>query len=161
MNLILAFLFTQNITVNSEQSYLTKLCNLESSCRYSTENRLGYLGAYQFGHMSLIDLKFKSHNGKWLGKLGINSKEDFKSNVAAQETAIREWNKILDKRLKQCGASTRIDTTLHGIKLTQYNLRAASHLLGANYTCRFVHGEIGVRKDANGTSILDYLRKFR
>ena len=147
---------------------------------YYIENWLGAIGKYQFIEALLIDLGYYQANvyypqpgvqrnnwqGRWTGKNGINSKEDFlnnKNNV--QEMAIQEAFALnldrIDRQLQQNGRSLQqfIGSTRGGVDITTSGILAAAHL----------RGETGVvnlllynqeSQDENGTSILDYLREF-
>lgn len=161
MKLLLATLLTfTTLSGFTEKSYKDKLCELESNCNQYAVNQYGYLGKYQFGHAALVDIHFKTLKGKWVGKLGVHSQSQFLANLEAQEIALEEWNELLDSRLEKCGADKKIDTKFKGILLGKYNLRAASHLLGASYVCKLIHGNADIKTDANGTSVLKYLKEF-
>ena len=141
MKILASLLFTVALQSGyTEQWYKNKLCKLESNCNQYVVNQFGYLGLYQFGHSALQDVGFKDEYGRWVGKMGVRSRKRFLYYRDAQETALKEWNVILDNRLKQCGAHNKIGTEFKKVKLGQFNLRAASHLLGASYVCKFVHG---------------------
>lgn len=160
MNLLLSIILTLSTYSFTEKSYNEKLCKLESDCDQYAVNQYGYLGLYQFGDSALHDIGFKTRKGKWVGRLGVDSSKQFLANLEAQEVAIKEWNRLLDRRLVQCGAAKKIGEYFREVKLGKYNLRAASHLLGASYVCRLVRGKAKIKKDANGTSVMKYLKEF-
>ena len=118
----------------------------ESRGKYSLVNTLGYMGKYQFGKSTLKGLK-------------INSK-DFLKNPVLQEKAFKayvERNKwILRKEIKQFSGKW-----INGIKITESGILAAAHLGGAGAVQQYLwsRGENRM-KDAYGTTIEHYLRKF-
>lgn len=160
MSYIISLLLTFSSNGFTEKSYNNKLCILESRCNQYAVNQFGYLGLYQFGHSALSDIGFKTLDGKWVGRLGVNSPKQFLANLEAQEVAIKEWNEIIDKRLVKCGAYSKIGTKFNKVKLNKYNLRAGSHLLGASYMCKLISGKERVKSDGNGTSVMKYLKEF-
>ncbi|MHC5595205.1 MAG: hypothetical protein ACYTXC_04445 [Nostoc sp.] len=147
----------------------------------NTKNEWGFIGKYQFGEALLIDLGYYQANsyygngadrnywrGRWTGKSGVNSKQDFlnnKNNV--QENAINEafgltW-KRLNGELQQHGRSVRQylgkRTRTGGIVITTSGLLAASHLRGPRAAAEMLLFDKDNR-DERGTSIFDYLREF-
>ncbi|MBR8840405.1 MAG: LysM peptidoglycan-binding domain-containing protein [Stigonema ocellatum SAG 48.90 = DSM 106950] len=146
---------------------------------YNIENQLGFIGKYQFGEALLIDLKYYQANvyygngadknywqGKWTGKNGINSKQDFLNNKNnAQEIAIQEafalnLNRI-NSQLQQNGRSIKqfIGQQQGGVSITTSGILAAAHLRGEGGVVNLLlYNQVSY--DENGTSILDYLREF-
>ena len=75
------------------QEFLTDLGARESGGKYNVINKYGYAGKYQMGEMALTDAGYytkpsKKYNndwsGKFIGKDGVNSIQDFLKNP--QET---------------------------------------------------------------------------
>lgn len=147
---------------------------------YNIENHLGFMGKYQFGEALLIDLGYYQANvyygngasrnewrGRWTGKHGVNSKQDFlKNKNNAQERAIREamslkWSR-LNSELRQRGRSTRdfIGRRQRGIVITNSGLLAAAHLRGPRAAAEMLLFDRD-NPDENGTSIFTYLNEFR
>ena len=121
----------------------------ESSGDYKVVNRLGYLGAYQFGAARLIDMGLVKKGAKnkdlndpsaWTGKYGIDSKDAFLSNNDVQDQVATEHLVALGKQLK---------TSSTGVRDLSGRIMAA-HLLGAK-------GSRNLNSvDANGTKGLEY-----
>ncbi|MCC5619007.1 LysM peptidoglycan-binding domain-containing protein [Nostoc sp. CHAB 5836] len=146
---------------------------------YNIENRLGFIGKYQFGEPLLIDLGYYQANvyynngasrnewrGMWRGKNGVNSKQDFLNNQNnVQENAIQEAFALnLDRiksQLQQNGRSLRdfIGQQRGGVVITTSGIIAAAHLRGEGGVVQLLLNN-QVSQDENGTSILDYLREF-
>lgn len=131
---------------NEDKAFLTKLAEKESSFRPNIKNSLGYLGYYQFGDSAL----------RTIGR----SRKDFKKPEVQHEAAL----KLADLNL--IPLKKYIGQTVHGIKLTKNNLRAAAHLAGAKGTKDWIEGtktsDFAKRGfiDANGTHITKYLKEF-
>ena len=123
------------------------LAHSESRGNYFVVNSLGYMGKYQFGPSALK-------------AVGVKSKEEFLNNPEMQERAfeaILQRNKwILKDYIEQYSGKT-----VGGVVITESGILAAAHLAGATNVKRFLrsYGEQGF-KDAYGTSIRYYMRKF-
>lgn len=119
----------------------------ESQGKYHVVNTLGYLGKYQFGKSTLK--RFKIYNTQL-----------FLQNPELQEDAflalcsVNKW--ILRKDIKRS-----VGKKINGIKITESGILAAAHLAGAGNVKKFIrsNGE-KLFKDAYGSSIQHYLRKF-
>ncbi len=118
----------------------------ESQGKYSLVNTLGYMGKYQFGKTTLRGLK-------------VNPKNFLKDPILQEKTfvAYLEYNKyILRKEIKKFNGKW-----IAGIKITESGILAAAHLGGAGAVQKFLWSAGGnVMKDAYGTSIRHYLKKF-
>jgi len=76
------------------EAFLSALGLRESSGRYDVENPWGYLGKYQMGEAALIDAGYylqdgtakNDWKGKWTGKDGVWSKEDYLSSPGRKRT---------------------------------------------------------------------------
>lgn len=125
---------------------------------YSAQNRLNYIGKYQFGAMALATLGYVKigNNQKlgnailddensWTSKSGLKSKSDFFNSGSVQETIMEENLKFNYKVLRSKGAITSNDDAG---KVA--GLLSVSHLLGAGGAISFSSGRDG--KDANGVS---------
>lgn len=153
--------------------------------QYHVHNTIGFLGKYQFGEALLIDLGYYTPAasgyypntasnewlGTWTGKNGVNSKEDFMSNI--QETAIREAFSmnmgVINKYLSQ--ASKTIDDFLgsqfdyvrggeaHVATVTMSGILASAHLQGPGGVALLLLNNIA-SSDEYGTNILFYMDKF-
>lgn len=128
----------------------------ESNNDYEAVNQLGYLGKYQFGGAALKDLGYKE-GSKWVGKDGINSKEDFLNSPEIQEKAMTSYVKIQEGYLKSNGALDYVGKEFDGEVVTKEGLLAAAHLVGAGAVHKMLKtGEIP--QDANGTKAVEYLK---
>ncbi|NQX81765.1 MAG: peptidoglycan-binding protein LysM [Flavobacteriaceae bacterium] len=119
----------------------------ESGGRYHIVNRLGYLGKYQFGKSTLKSLKIFD-TFKFLKSPKLQEKA-FVALCSANKWALRrEIKKWTGKTIK-------------GVVVTESGILAAAHLSGATRLREFFKGR-GARdfRDAFGTSITDYMRKF-
>jgi hypothetical protein len=118
----------------------------ESQGRYSLVNTLGYMGKYQFGKTTLRGLK-------------VNPKNFLKDPILQEKTfvAYLEYNKyILRKEIKRFDGKW-----IAGIKITESGILAAAHLGGAGAVQKFLWSAgSNVMKDAYGTSVRHYLKKF-
>jgi hypothetical protein len=125
---------------------------------YTAQNRLGYIGKYQFGAMALATLGYvkipvgsKLTNSvlddaaSWTGKERLKSKQDYFSSATAQEKIMFQNLKFNYNVLKRRGAISDNDTAG---KVA--GLLATSHLLGAGGAISFATGKDST--DANGTS---------
>lgn len=137
---------------------------------YKAVNQFGFLGMYQFGESSLVDIGFyKSdstpntndwQNANWTGKDGIRSKQQFLNSPAAQEDAIQLW---MAKLFGYISSIVQYDgQTINGIQITLSGLLAGAHLVGAGRESSWLSaGEPGsVPVDGNGTKITTYIQKF-
>ena len=122
----------------------------ESGSDYRKINRFGYLGKYQFGKGTL----------KIYGVTDIN---DFIYNPELQEKVflmnIKRNKWILRREIKKYS-----NKSLGDLFITESGILAAAHLSGPGNVKKFLRNK-GVtdfnKKDANGTSISDYIRIFK
>ncbi len=127
--------------------YKEALAFKESQGKYHLVNSLGYMGKYQFGSTALK-------------AIGIENSENFLQNPALQEKAfitLLSVNKaILKKEIKKFSGKT-----INGIKITESGILAAAHLGGAGSVKKFFFSKgQQIKRDAFGTSIVNYLQKF-
>lgn len=152
------------------QQFLTDLGERESGGRYNILNKYGYAGKYQMGEAALIDAGYytkpggKYNNdwsGKFSGKDGVNSIQDFLNNPAAQENAQIIYKKKQWKYLKAVGADKYVGKIINGYTITPSGLLAGAHLKGAGSVIKYLksNGQI-IEKDGFGTSVETYMKKF-
>ncbi|MGG5487399.1 peptidoglycan-binding protein LysM [Gaetbulibacter sp. PBL-D1] len=119
----------------------------ESGSNYFRVNTLGYLGKYQFG-------------AETLKLIGIYNPNQFLYNPELQEKAFlanAERNKwILRKDINRF-----VGKTIGGVNVTESGILAAAHLAGPGSVKKYLrsYGSNNF-KDAYGTSIRHYLKKF-
>jgi hypothetical protein len=157
--------------------------------QYTVENRLGFIGKYQFGEALLIDLGYyktpkpyigggngvdKNYwRGKWTGKKGINSKKQFLNSPKVQEFAIREAFALNLKRVNGALASQgkslkdylgKVKTfkdngVLKTMTITLSGILAGAHLRGPYGVANLLLNN-QVSHDEFGTSILRYIEEY-
>lgn len=142
----------------------------ESSDNYKAVNSYGYLGAYQFGEAALIDLGYAPRDGNvydnvfsagFLGKNGIDSRQEFLNSPFEQDAAASAWFALLWSRIRYNDLEFYDGQTLNGVLLTKSGMIAASHLVGTGGLLTFIRsGGTSYQKDAYGTGIVDYLTLF-
>lgn len=120
----------------------------ESQGNYFITNTLGYLGKYQFG-IGTLQLMGVYNATQFLNDPMLQEKV-FLTNVARNK-----W--ILRKEIQRY-----VGQRIRGIEITESGILAAAHLAGAGNVKKYLrsHGHLDV-KDAYGTSISNYLKKFR
>jgi hypothetical protein len=119
----------------------------ESQGKYRKINSLGYLGKYQFGIETLKTI-------------GVHNCDAFLNNPRMQEKAFiallskNKWE--LRKVIERYDG-----TVLNGIRITESGILAAAHLAGVGSVKKYFRYK-GKRfiKDAYGTSLRSYLRRF-
>jgi hypothetical protein len=119
----------------------------ESRGSYTVVNRYGYMGKYQFSKGTLK-------------MIGVYNADRFIEDASLQEKAFgantsrNKW--ILRRDIKRFDGKY-----VGGVKVTESGILAAAHLAGAGNVKKFLrsYGAEGF-KDANGTSIRHYLKKF-
>ena len=135
---------------SEDKEYLTRLAARESSNRPDVTNQYGYYGLYQFGPAALATVGY--------------TKEDMK-NVDNQHKAALKLAGANELILKDI-LKDYLGKTYKGVKITKNGLRAAAHLLGAGAVKDWFYGTNKSAsakrgfKDANGTSITEYLQMF-
>ncbi len=118
----------------------------ESGGNYHVVNSLGFMGKYQFGPGTLR-------------YLGIDRRQFLKS-PELQEKAFKKYmqenRRLLAKEIHRFNGSY-----IHGIRITESGILAAAHLAGAGAVKKYLRsgGRVSA-KDAYGTRIEDYLRRF-
>ena len=128
---------------------LTKLRHRESRGNYNAENSYGYVGAYQMGKGALQDAGMLDKNGRWTGKYGVQSKEDFKNDTFAQDRVVMDYFRAQDRQMHNNKAKRAIGQTVKGIvgnfTITRDSLTAAAHREGAGAVRDYI-----LRLEGNG-----------
>ncbi len=162
-------LFAHNHTVISskDRKFFVALSERESSNNPKAQNRFGYIGKYQFGEEALavtgyyIKDKTRKNDwiGKWTGKNGIYSKNDYLNNPKVQDKAAAELASKNWHFARQKGLHKYVGTKVSGIYITKSGIVASMHLLGPQKVSDFLkHGK--ANSDGFGTSVKDYMHKF-
>ncbi len=152
------------------QDFLNDLGARESGGNYKAFNRYGYAGKYQMGEAALIDCGYykkasKIYNNDWsgtfTGKDGVNSIQDFLNNPSAQENAQIIFKKKQWSYLKAVGAHKYSGAIINCYRITDSGLLAGAHLKGAGSVIKYLKsGGKNISKDAFGTSVESYIKKF-
>ncbi|MBT8204067.1 MAG: hypothetical protein KJP14_01150 [Eudoraea sp.] len=119
----------------------------ESQGNYFITNTLGYLGKYQFG-IGTLQLMGVYNATQFLNDPGLQE-EVFRTNIARNKWILRrDINRFVGKKIK-------------GVEITESGILAAAHLAGPGNVKKYLrsYGTLDV-KDAYGTSITDYIKKF-
>ena len=122
----------------------------ESGSNYNTVNRFGYLGKYQFGEGTL-----KIY--------GIRNLLEFRNNPALQEKVLL-MNVMRNKWILRREISWYSNRYLNGIYISESGIIAAAHLSGPGNVKKYLRSHCDPdldKKDANSTSISDYLNIFK
>lgn len=119
----------------------------ESQGNYFIINTFGYLGKYQFG-IGTLQLMGVYNASRFLNDPRLQEKV-FRTNIARNKWILRRdihW--FVGKKIK-------------GIVITESGILAAAHLAGPGNVKKFLrtNGNIDY-KDAYGTGLSDYMRKF-
>ena len=126
----------------------------ESSGNYEVVNDEGFMGAYQFGDARLRD--FKSANQTNF------TKDEFLNNPELQDKVFNWHVKDYKKRIKKAGLDSYIGKTINGVEVTEDGLVAVAHLGGFVGMRQFLKSNgKDDEADSNGTSMTDYLKKFK
>jgi Ca2+-binding RTX toxin-like protein len=163
----------------SYNDFFQALGQRESNGRHNFTSELGYLGKYQLGELALVDIGYykgdgsatNDWNGKWTGKGGVRSKQDFLNNPAVQEQAMQEYitqNWIYAKTVKGASVHSKAmgyriynGQVLNGQKITISGMLAGMHLLGISGLAEYIkNGGITRSTDPNGVTLSDYLTEF-
>tara|TARA_B100001059_G_scaffold16313_1_gene13376 strand:+ start:3529 stop:3975 length:447 start_codon:yes stop_codon:yes gene_type:complete len=122
----------------------------ESGSNYNKVNRFGYMGKYQFGKETLK-------------MYGVRNLSDYKSNPALQEEVFL-MNVMRNKWILRREISWYSDRYLNGIYVSQSGIIAAAHLSGPGNVKKYLRSHCDPdlnKRDANGTSISDYINIFK
>jgi hypothetical protein len=121
----------------------------ESNNKLTVVNQFGMLGKYQFSPTTL-----KHFLGDTV------TRQQFLRSAELQDSIMVRYMRDNNSRLQDL-ISRHDGTTFKGIRITRSGILAAAHLAGPGGVRHFfatndTHG----RRDANGTSVRDYLRLF-
>ena len=150
--------------------FLNDLAILESGGKYKAFNKYGYAGKYQMGEAALIDAGYytkqnRNYNNDWSGKFtgkdGVKSIQDFLNNPYAQEKAQLIYKRKQWGYLKAVGAHNYVGKIINGYTITPSGLLAGAHLKGAGSVIKYLKsdGKI-IEKEGFGTSVEFYIKKF-
>jgi len=149
--------------------YLEALGERESTSRYDFQSALGFAGKYQFGEGALREIGYyegdntPQHDfaGRWTGRDGIHSLEDFLHNPAVQDRAVREYHDWNWQTLTQYGLDIYAGQTLDGQRMSLSGILGATWLVGFEGMSQFLwSGGVTAADDPYGTSMLEYLNLF-
>ena len=147
---------------NDYEAFLNKLGYIESRNDYTVVNEYGYMGRWQLGMESLEDIGFVDSAGNWTelaNSFGVYSKQDFLNTPAAQDYAIRLYDKKVWAYIQYLGDDKYIGTQFQGITVTLSGLIAAAHLVGVYGVHEmFMTGE--VTTDVLGNKCTYYLENL-
>ena len=133
--------------------FTDKMKKSESSGDYEVVNREGYMGAYQFGEDRLKDYKKATKS--------TFSKDEFLENEELQDKVF-DWhvNDITEYMFEK-GLDSWIGQKIQGVEVTKDGLIAVAHLGGKTGLKKFLESDGEYNPDdSQGTTLLDYLRKF-
>lgn len=160
-----------------------RLSQSESSGDPKRVNQLGYAGLWQFGAPRLTELGVYTPGasedlrgwskaaanapGKWSGTFSVpgfpqvKTLQDFLASPDAQKAAYEAHKQRMDREITSLGLDQFEGKTVGGVKINRDALYGMIHLGGAQGTFDALHsGGVNAPKDANGTSVMDYARKF-
>lgn len=126
----------------------------ESTNNYSIINDEGFMGAYQFGNDRLDDYR--------AAKNATFTNSEFIDNKELQDKVYKWHVADITKFINMNGFKKYIGQKIKGVPVTKDGMIAVAHLGGKTGLKEFLttNGEYN-EQDSNGTSLLDYLRKFQ
>ena len=122
----------------------------ESGSNYKKVNRFGYLGKYQFGKGTLK-------------MYGVRNLSEYRLNPKLQEKVFL-MNVMRNKWILRREISWYSNRYLNGTYISESGIIAAAHLSGPGNVKKFLRSHCNPdldKRDANGTSISDYLNIFK
>ena len=122
----------------------------ESGSNYKKVNRFGYLGKYQFGKGTLK-------------MYGVRNLSEYSANPELQEKVFL-MNVMRNKWILRREISWYSNRYLNGTYISESGIIAAAHLSGPGNVKKFLRSHCNPdldKRDANGTSISDYLNIFK
>ena len=140
---------------SKDMDFATSLKQSESSENYMVVNKEGYMGAYQFGDARLEDYKV-ANNEEFSNEEFLNSRE-------LQDKVFNWHTSDIVKYIQDNGLDKVIGTKVNGVTITLNGLVAAAHLGGKFGMRRYVQSGFDKKfnkKDSNGTSLFDYIKRF-
>lgn len=163
--MVLSMLFAMVSTgfaADDYEAFLDKLGYYESGNNYKVKNQFGYLGRWQLGTQGLRDIGFMDSYGNWTAlanSFGVYSTEDFLNTPAAQDYAIRLFDKKIWSYIQYLGDDQYIGSDFQGVTVTLSGLVAAAHLVGAGGVHEMFMTGVATT-DALGNSCVFYLREL-
>jgi hypothetical protein len=158
---------------DARTKFLVALAMRESSLDPWCVNWANYLGLFQMGEPALIDVGFYTPRGKpkgndWIGQftdrarfIGVSSTHTYLEQAGSQEVAVRAYHDGLWRRIHGLGLDNHIGETIGGIKLSKSGMTAGAHLTGLLALQDFIDSNgSDTTRDANGTSIAEYIKLF-
>ena len=159
-----------DVKAMQQTTYNDALGMREGGGGYTAINKYGYMGKYQFGKGALTDLGYiDKKTGRWTGKNGVNSQQDFINNHGAQDAANTDfaklnWQKLnanpikYDANGKPVYARDMVGQTIGGQTISESGLMGAAHLGGSGSVTDWLKsGGKNVAMDANGVPITNYM----
>ena len=140
---------------SADKNFKVSMKKSESSENYMVVNSEGYMGAYQFGNARLTD--YKNATGKNF------TKQEFLASQELQDEVFDWHTNDIVTYVNSKGLDKYIGTEVDGVIVTLNGLIAAAHLGGRYGMRKYVESgfdEKFNKKDSNGTSLLDYIKKF-
>jgi len=140
--------------VSADKNFQFAMKQSESSGNYMVVNSEGYMGAYQFGNARLQDFK----NAK-----GIEfTKKEFLASKELQDEVFNWHTNDIVSEINSKGLDSYIGQEINGVLVTLNGLVAVAHLGGKTGMRKFLESNGKYNpKDSNGTSLTDYLKKFK
>ena len=105
LSIVLSTVFV-GYAADEYEAFLDRLGYFESRNTYNIMNEYGYMGRWQIGTQGLRDIGFMDGNGNWTAlanSFGVNSTQDFLNTPAAQDYAIRLYDKKLWSYIQYLG----------------------------------------------------------
>jgi hypothetical protein len=133
---------------------ITDLGYSESGNNWQSVNLIGCFGEWQFDESTL----------KYLGYRTITLKRfQADPDIFPRDLQMKALKNLIRVNLFLLNDYEHfIGDSINGVKITKSGMIAASHLGGAGSVQKFLSSRGSInRKDVLGTSILDYLKKFR
>ena len=130
-------------------AFLHKMGHFEGLGSYSTVNKFGYLGMYQFSPHTLNILGFHV------------TKEEFLNNPDLQDSAMVAFMKDNAESLR--GIINEYSGKMYdGVYITKSGILAGAHLVGPGGVLAFFYPDKYKFRtvDGNGTSVKEYISKF-
>lgn len=145
-------MYINNYTVYEEkctlsiEDYIVDIGFRESSNRYHIVNGYGYMGRYQFSPATVRNMGYNI------------TKSEFIKNEWMQDQIFIQLL-LHNRQILKDVIQTYEGTDINGRKITESGILAAAHLVGPYHVKRYLKYGV-VRKDAYGTSVVDYLIEF-
>ena len=152
----------------TKRDFLRRLGLYESGLNYKIANRYKYVGRYQFGKVALRDIGYSDIKIKSItNSIYYNAENhywEFDTKYFTryeQERAIERFmykneTLYLSREIKRY-----VGRRFNGVRVTKSGILAAAHLGGAGSVKRYFRtGGRSNPKDAFGTSLKDYMKRF-